>query len=134
MLHLPQVGQGAGILANLTAGCSPGGWGFEFALSTCTLRILPHAANSKSTWKSPNSLLRPPVVYLESAVVRSPHFLAHWRNVVWAQDCRLHVSMMCLETRTLGIFEVIKVARHPVFSRSTNLDSKLIDFFVLLKL
>ena len=55
--------------------------------------------------KSPYSLLRPPVVYLESAA--RPHFRAHWRKVVWARDCRLHVSMMCLETRTT--FEVIEV-------------------------
>ena len=36
-----------------------------------------------------------------------------------------------MHSKVLGQF---KVAHHPVFSRSTNLESKLIDFFVLLKL
>ena len=31
------------------------------------------------------------------------------------------------------VFEAFKVAGNPVFSRSTNLESKLIEFFVLLK-
>ena len=33
---------------------------------------------------------------------------------------------------THGMFDPLKVAENPVLSRSTNLESKLIDFFVLL--
>ena len=57
----PPGGAGAGDLSTtLIAECFWGGdWGFEFALCTCKLRVLPCAANgrSTSTWKSSNSTL-----------------------------------------------------------------------------
>ena len=39
----------------------------------------------------------------------------------------------CASGSVMRGYKLVKVACHPVFSRSTNLESKLIDFFVLLK-
>ena len=90
----PRWGRGAVIWVILPAGCFGGrGWG--------SLHTYMHNADLTScsrcltTWKTPNRLLRPLVVYLGpiSSLVSRPRFHARWRKV-W--DCRYETVGMRL--------------------------------------